>query len=105
MPKELSKTRGVLDRINLNAAGIDLGARSHFVALPPERGVPVRQFGCFTKDLEEMAAWLKSHGIATVAMESTGVYWVPVFQILERRGFDVQLVSTRNLKSVSGRKT
>lgn len=106
MTKELSKrSRGVLDRINLNAAGIDLGARSHYVALPPDLGVAVRQFGCFTKDLEEMAAWLKVHGISTVAMESTGVYWVPVFQILERRGFDVQLVSTRNLKSVAGRKT
>ena len=106
MPKETSnKSRGVQDRINLNAAGIDLGAEYHFVALPPERGVSVRKFRCFTTDLEEMAAWLKGHGISTIAMESTGVYWVPVFQVLERRGFDVQLVSTRNLKSVAGRKS
>lgn len=105
-------TRGVskesprgLSRVRANAAGIDLGAREHYVAVPPERGAPVRKFGCFTQDLEEMARWLKSHGVTTVAMESTGVYWVPVFQVLARHDLDVHLVSTRHMKSVPGRKT
>ncbi len=106
MSKTQSKREdGILRRVNANAAGIDLGARSHYVALPPDRGQPVREFACFTQDLEAMATWLKAHGITTVAMESTGVYWVPVFQLLETRGFEVHLVSTRHMKSVSGRKT
>jgi len=106
MSKKLSKpSQRAMGRVNLDAAGIDLGARAHYVALPPERGVAVRQFGCFTQDLEEMAEWMKSNGIKTVAMESTGVYWVPVFQMLEKHGFNVNLVSTRHLKSVPGRKT
>lgn len=106
MTKAVSKEspRG-LSRVRANAAGIDLGAREHYVAVPPEREAPVRKFGCFTQDLEEMAAWLKSHGVTTVAMESTGVYWVPVFQVLARRGLEVHLVSTRHMKSVPGRKT
>ena len=92
--------------VHSHAAGIDLGARSHFVALPPGRSEEaIREFGCFTEDLESMATWLLEHGITTVAMESTGVYWVPVFEVLERRGLDVQLVSTKHLKSVPGRKT
>ena len=95
-----------LRTIHPNAAGIDLGSRSHFVALPPGRSEEVvREFGCFTEDLEAMADWLLRQGITTVAMESTGVYWVPVFEVLERRGLDVQLVSTKHLKSVPGRKT
>jgi transposase len=98
-------SRSEFHRVNANAAGIDLGARTHYVALPPECDAPVRQFGCYTEELEAMADWLKANGIATVAMESTGVYWVPVFQVLERRGLDVQLVSTRHLKAVPGRKT
>ena len=94
-----------LGRVNANAAGVDLGARAHYVALPPDREAPVRHFGCYTGDLEAMADWLSANGIKTVAMESTGVYWVPVFQILERKGLDVHLVSTRHLKAVPGRKT
>jgi len=92
-------------RVNANAAGIDLGARTHYVALPQDREVSVRQFGCFTEDLRAMAQWLKANGIETVAMESTSVYWVPVFQMLESQGLDVHLVSTRHLKAVPGRKT
>lgn len=92
--------------IHSDAAGVDLGSKSHFVALPPERSdVCVREFGCFTEDLEAMASWLLSHQITTVAMESTGVYWVPVFEVLARRGLDVQLISTKHLKTVPGRKT
>ena len=96
----------MLRRVNPNAAGIDLGARIHYVALPPNRAQEtVRHFECYTDDLEEMATWLKAHGIETVAMESTGVYWVPVFQVLERAGLDVQLVNARHYKAVPGRKT
>src|SRR5689334_16749938 len=106
MSKSKSKDsqRG-LSRVNAHAAGIDLGARSHYVALPPDREEPVRHFGCFTEDLKAMADCLKANGVTTVAMESTGVYWVPVFQVLERLGLDVHLVSTRHLKAVPGRKT
>jgi transposase len=107
LEKARSKTASTeLRTIHPDAAGIDLGSRSHFVALPPGRSEEVvREFGCFTEDLEAMATWLLGHGITTVAMESTGVYWVPVFEVLERRGLDVQLVSTKHLKSVPGRKT
>ena len=87
-----------LRTIHPNAAGIDLGSRFHFVALPPGRSEEVvREFGCFTEDLEAMADWLLGHGITTVAMESTGVYWVPVFEVLERSGLKVELVSTKHL--------
>lgn len=89
-----------------NAAGIDLGSREHWVALPTGRSTsPLRSFGCFTEDLQSMAAWLRSHGIETVAIESTGVYWVPVFQVLERHGIDVHLVNAKHFKTVPGRKT
>src|SRR3954469_19260502 len=94
------RERVELRRVNQNAAGIDLGARTHFVALPPDREESVRQFGCFTEALRAMAEWLKSNGSETVAMESTGVYWVPVFQMLETQGLEVHLVSTRHLKAV-----
>lgn len=103
--KKEARRQGPLARVNADAAGIDLGARAHHVAVPPERGAPVKMFGCYSADLDEMAAWLHSHGVKTVAMESTGVYWVPVFQKLEKHGFDVQLVSTRHMKVVPGRKT
>lgn len=106
MKSELSKERpSGMRRVHPNAAGIDLGAREHYVALPPEREAPVRKFGCFTHDLEAMAAWLKANGVTTVAMESTGVYWVPVYQVLEKRGLEVLLVSTRHMKAVPGRKS
>lgn len=106
MSKSKSKeTRVELGRVNPNAAGIDLGARSHYVALPPERGEPVRHFNCYTEGLVAMADYLVANGVTTVAMESTSVYWVPVFQVLECKGLKVELVSTRQLKSVPGRKT
>jgi transposase len=89
-----------------NAAGIDLGAREHWVALPPGRSAqPIRSFECFTEDLQAMAVWLRTHKIETVAIESTGVYWVPVFQVLERAGIDVQLVNAKHFKTAPGRKT
>lgn len=95
-----------LARLNPNAAGIDVGAASHFVAVPADRTPdPVREFGAFTADLYRLAEWLQTCGIETVALESTGVYWIPLFQVLEARGFEVKLVDTHQLKRVPGRKT
>lgn len=92
--------------INPNAAGIDVGSEEHWVAVPEDRDQqPVRNFKCFTADLHAMADWLEQCGIQTVVMESTGVYWIPLYQILERRGFEVQLVNARHVKNVPGRKT
>jgi transposase len=92
--------------IHINAAGIDIGSEEHWVAVPKDRDEePVRKFGCFTSDLHAMAEWLKKCGIDTIVMESTGVYWIPLFQILETQGFDVNLVNARHVKNVPGRKT
>lgn len=92
--------------INPNAAGIDLGAGRHWVSVPVERdSESVRSFACFTADLYAMANWLKQCSIETVAMESTGVYWIRVFQVWESRGFDVKLVNAHFVKTVPGRKT
>ncbi|MCI5116295.1 MAG: IS110 family transposase [Candidatus Electrothrix sp. AX1] len=88
------------------AAGIDIGASEIYVAVSDDRSDnPVRCFDTFTEDLHKAAQWLKECGIESVAMESTGVYWIPVFQILERYGFDVILVNARHVKNVPGRKT
>ncbi len=95
-----------LKHIYPNAAGIDVGATSHFVAVPGDRDKePVREFPAFTPDLYRLADWLKACRVDTVAMESTGVYWVPLYEVLERRGFAVHLVSPKHLKRVPGRKT
>ena len=92
--------------INKDAAGIDIGSGEHWVAVPEDRDEePVRSFGCFTADLHAMARWLKACGITTVAMESTGVYWIPCYQILEEHGFEVKLVNARHVKNVPGRKS
>ena len=100
------KRASELKRVNPNAAGIDVGAASHYVAVPEDRDEqPVREFASFTGDLYCLAAWLHECGIETVAMESTGVYWIPLFQVLEERGFEVKLVDARALKRVPGRKT
>ena len=89
-----------------NAAGIDLGATLHLVAVPPDRDAePVRSFGTLTGDLHALADWLVTCKITTVAMEATGVYWIPLFQILEARGLEVCLVNARHVKNVPGRKT
>jgi transposase len=95
-----------LRHINLNAAGIDIGAERHMVAVPESRDkVSVREFGSFTADLQALADWLQQCGVTTVAMESTGVYWIPLFELLDRRGFEVKLVDARHVKNVSGRKS
>ena len=89
-----------------HAAGIGVGAASHFVAVPPDRDdEPVQELPSFTEDLERLADWLTACGVDTVAMESTGVYWIPLFERLEARGFTVYLVNARHVKHVSGRKS
>ena len=95
-----------LQSVNLDAAGIDVGSREHFVCVPAGRDEKrVRAFGSFHADLDQLARWLKKCGVRTVAMESTGVYWIPLFQVLERAGFEVILVNARHVKNVPGRKT
>lgn len=90
-----------------NAAGIDLGSREHFVAGPirADGKANVNRFGTTTVELQKMADWLKKEGVSTVAMESTGVYWIPLFEILDSRGFEVHLVNARQISHVPGRKT
>ena len=92
--------------VHPRAAAIDVGAKMHVAAVGPDRASePVRTFGTFTDDLNRLADWFQECGIETIAMESTGVYWIPVFEILEQRGFEVVLVNARDAKHVPGRKT
>lgn len=95
-----------LRQINLNAAGIDIGSREHAVAIPSGRDPqPVQIFGTFTEDLQKIVLWLKNCKVTTVAMESTGVYWIPLYELLEQNGIECVLVNARHIKNVSGRKT
>ena len=95
-----------LSQLNLNAAGIGVGATSHYMAVPAgQEEPPVREFEAFTADLYRLADWLAGCGVETVVMESTGVYWIPLFGVLEERGFQVMLVDPRRIKNVPGRKT
>src|SRR4051794_32568288 len=95
-----------LSVVNLHAAGIDIGDTIHAVAVPPEAcEESVRIFGTMTGDHTAISNWLLECGVNTVAMESTGVYWKPLFSHLVRAGFEVLLVNSRNVKNVSGRKT
>jgi transposase len=92
--------------IHANAGGIDVGNESHYVAVPPNRDAhPVREFGCWTAALNQMAEWLKSCQIDTVAMQATGVYWIALYDILEQHGIRVVLVNAQHTKNVPGRKT
>src|ERR1700682_5407915 len=94
-----------LEVVHPDAAGIDIGNESHYVAVPPTRDrESVRRFGCTTAELKEMADWLKQCGIRTVAMQSTGVYWIAVYDILEEAGFEVYLVNAREAKNLPGAK-
>ena len=99
-------TQAAISLTHPNAAGIDIGSTAHFVAVPPDRDdEPVREFASFTADLHRLADWLDACGVDTVAMESTGVYWIPLYELLESRGFTVFLVNARHVKNVSGRKS
>jgi len=92
--------------LHAHAAGIDIGSAEIWVAVPPpDDPQPVRKFGTYTPDLQGLADWLAQCQITTVAMESTGVYWIPLFELLEARGFQVAVVNARHLKHVSGRKS
>jgi transposase len=108
MKKNKQQKQSVFKQMNSNAAGVDIGSESHYVAVPPGRdkeNQDVRSFGTFTSDLYALANWLKTCKIDSVAMESTGVYWIPLFEILDSKGFDVKLVNPRSIKNVPGRKT
>jgi transposase len=108
-PSQKPSKRGapsLLERIKPNAAGIDCGSEHHYVAVPSDRDPePVRSFKTFTADLHHLADWLAACGIETVAMESTGVYWIPIYEILEARGLEVVLVNARHVRNVPGRKS
>jgi transposase len=95
-----------LDIVHPNAAGIDVGNSVHYVAVRPDRDPhPVRRFECFTADLHRLADWLQQCGVTTVALQSTGVYWLPLYDILDARGLEVYLVNARHTKNLPGRKT
>ena len=107
MSKNPKRHHQSLKTIQPNSAGIDLGSREHWVAGPPsEDGTPnVERFGTTTPELLRLTDWLKEQQIVTVAMESTGVYWIPLFEILDNRGFEVRLANARQISHVPGRKT
>jgi hypothetical protein len=94
----------VLPIVNPNAAGIDVGAKEHLVAVPCDRDPkPVRTFQAFTPELHELAAWLKRCGIQTIALESTGIYWISLYEVLDQYGFEIRVVNARHVKHVPGR--
>lgn len=100
------RTTNALPQLKPHAAGIDIAATELYVAVPNDSDPqPVRAFGTFTQDLHALADWLQKCGVQTVAMESTGVYWIPLFQVLEARGLEVCLVNARHVKNVPGRKS
>jgi len=95
-----------LDVMHPHAAGIDLGNSSHYVAVRPDRDPDsVRRFECFTADLHRLADWLQQCGVTTVAMQSTGVYWIPLYEILDARELEVYLVNARHTKNLPGHKS
>jgi transposase len=99
-------THSGLAVVNPNAAAIDIGATIHVAAVGADRASdPVRSFGTFTADLHRLADWFAECGVKTVVMESTSVYWIPIFELLDERGFEVILVNARDAKHVPGRKT
>jgi hypothetical protein len=103
---KLSKRVEQIEIVHPNAAGLDIGSREIFACVPPNReGATIQVFGTFTPDLQRLADWLVTTRVDTVAMESTGVYWIPVFELLEARGLKVYLVNARHVKNVPGRKT
>ena len=105
LPKDIPKVEA-LEQININAAGLDIGDDEIYAAVPEGRDEEsVRVFGTFTVDLNTLADWLEECKVTTVAMESTGIYWIPTYEILEERGFQVYLVNAKHVKNVTGKKT
>src|SRR6266576_152783 len=106
MTRQIQSEDLSLEVVHPDAAGIDIGNEFHYVAVPPSRdSQPVQRFGCTTGELKAMAKWLKQCRIRTVAMQSTGVYWIAVFDILEEAGLEVYLVNARDTKNLPGRKS
>lgn len=106
MPQRTTGDRPELKPVNVSAAAIDIGSKMHMAAVNPDcTDIPVRAFGTFTQDLHDLADWFSACGVTSVAMESTGVYWIPAYEILEQRGFEVILVNARYAKNMPGRKT
>src|SRR3989337_1167461 len=114
MRKRSKRTKGIeeahpfagMSKVNPNAAGVDIGAVEIVACVAGDESTQiVKAFGNYTVDLQALAGWLKGHNIRTVAMESTGVYWVPLFEELERQGFECLLISSRSLRRVPGRKS
>lgn len=104
--RQLSKEDPGWEILHPDAAGIDVGSESHYVSVPPDRDAnPVQEFGSWTSELERMAEWLISRNIKTVVMQSTGVYWIALYEVLERHGLEVYLVNARNTRSLPGRKS
>ena len=92
MPKKTTRDQPELKTVNVSAAAIDIGSKMHMAAVNPAcADVPVRSFGTFTQDLHDLADWFTACGVTSIAMESTGVYWIPVYEILEARGLEVYL--------------
>lgn len=105
MTRSKSGSRDAMCMVNPGAAAIDIGSTMHMAAINPNADDnPVRAFGAFTGDLHAMACWFKDCGVTSVAMESTGVYWIPAYEVLEQHGFHVILVNARYAKNVPGRK-
>jgi len=106
LARRLQSENPGLEVVHPHAAGIDVGNSAHYVAVRPDRDAqPVRRFECFTADLHRLADWLQSCGVQTVALQSTGVYWIPLYDILEERGFEVYLVNAQHTKNLPGRKS
>jgi len=106
LARKLTAENPGLEIVNRNVAGIDVGNESHYVAVAPGRDPqPVREFGSWTADLERMADWLKVCGVEMVVMQSTGVYWMALYDILEARKFRVCLTNARHTKNLPGRKS
>jgi len=106
LARRLQSENPGLEVVHPHAAGIDVGNSAHYVAVRPDRDPqPVRRFECFTADLYRLADWLHSCGVKTIALQSTGVYWIPLYDILEERGFEVYLVNARHTKNLPGRKS
>ena len=106
LTRRLQSENPGLEVVHPEAAGIDVGNEAHYVAVRPDRDAEsVRKFECFTADLYRLAAWLKKCKVKTIVMQSTGVYWIPLFDIMEEQGFEVYLVNARHTKSLPGRKS
>ena len=106
LARQLRSADPGLEVVHPRAAGIDVGNDTHYAAVRPDQDAePVRRFECFTADLHRLADWLEACGVETVAMQSTGVYWIPLYEILEERGFEVYLVNARHTKNLPGRKS